>query len=207
MNEFNEKNLEEVQKLREDVYKSWWRDGMFEISFGIAMFFIGIGFFVPRIPFLPNTFLSFFLSRLILILIGIFGFFWLNRKFKEKYIWGKTGYSIPSNACPVSVKISILAGFLFYILTMLSRRFLSSEAIILLTGTAIVFAYIALFFQSGKAKRFLSFSVLAILIAGINARMGIFYPQAIYLIIFMMGCASLISGIVVYSNFKRNLTS
>jgi hypothetical protein len=203
MNEFNEKNLEDVQRLKEDVYKSWWRDGMFEISFGIAMFFIGLGYFIPKIPFLPNTFLSFFLSRLIPILIGVFGFFWLSRKFKEKYIWGKAGYSVPSNACPLSVKISILAGFLFYILAMLSRRFLSSEAIILLTGTAIIFAYLALYFQSGKAKRFLVFSILTIIIAGINALMGIFYPQAIYLMIFIIGCFSLISGNIVYRAFRR----
>ena len=176
---------------------------MFEMSFGIVMFFIGLGYFVPRIPFLPNTFSAVFFSRFILIIIGVSGFFWLNRKFKEKYIWGKTGYSVPTNACPNSVKISILAGFLFYILALLSRRFLSSEAIILLTGTAIVFAYIALFFQSGKTKRFLLFSVLTLIIAAVAAILKLFYPQAIYLMIFILGCASLISGFIVFGKFSR----
>jgi hypothetical protein len=207
MGEVNEKGLEDMQRLKEDVYKSWWRDGLFEISFGIAMFFIGLGYFVPKIPFLPNTFISFFSFRLILMLIGVVGFFWLNRKFKEKYIWRKTGYSVPLDACPNAVKFSIVAGFLFYILVMLSRRFLSSEAVVLLTGTAIVFAYIALFFLSGKAKRFLAFSVLIIIIAGINALIGIFYPQAIYLMIFIIGCVSLVSGIMVYRDFRRKLVS
>ena len=203
MSGLNEKNLEDMQRLREDVYKSWWRDGMFEICFGIAMFFIGLGYFVTKIPFLPNAFLAFFFSRFILIVIGVSSFFWLNRKFKAKYIWGKTGYSIPANDCPKSVKISILAGFLFYILALLSRRFLPSEAIILLTGTAIVFAYIALFFQSGKTKRFLIFSVLTFGVAGFYSIKGLYYPQAIYLMIFILGCASLISGFIVFGEFKR----
>jgi hypothetical protein len=206
MNEVNEKNLESVQRLKEDVCKSWWKDGMFEISFGIVMFFLGLGYFVPKIPFLPNIFLSFFLSRLILMLSGVFGFFWLTRKFEEKYIWGRAGCSTSTNACPKSVKISIFAGFLFYILAFLSRRFLTSEAIILLTGTAIVFAYIALFFQSGKAKRFLTLSVLTFWIAGFSSLMGLYYPQAIYLMIFILGCASLISGFIVFGKFKSKLT-
>ncbi len=176
---------------------------MFEISFGMVMFFIGVGYFVPKTPFLPNTFPAIFFSRFALMVIGISGFFWLNRKFKAKYIWGKTGYSIPANDCSKSVKISILAGFLFYILALLSRRFLPSEAIILLTGTAIVFAYIALFFQSGKAKRFLVFSVLTFIIAGVTAILRIFYPQVIYLLFFILGCASLVSGFIVYGNFRR----
>jgi len=75
MNELNEKNLEEIKNLKEDVFKSWWRDGMFEISFGIVMFFIGLGYFVPKIPFLPNTFLAIFSSQVILMVIGVFGFF------------------------------------------------------------------------------------------------------------------------------------
>ena len=203
MDELNEKKLEDVQRLREDVYKSWWRDGMFEISFGIVMFFIGLGYFVPKIPFLPNTFLAFFLSRLILIIIGVSGFFWLNRKFKAKYIWGKTGYSVPANDCSKSVKVSICFGFLFYVLALLSIRFMPSEVTLLLTGTAIVFAYIALFFQSGKTKRFLAFSVLPLLIAGVTALMGLFYPQAIYLMLFILGCASIISGFIVYGKFRR----
>lgn len=176
---------------------------MFEISFGIVMFFIGLGYFVPKIPFLPNTFLAIFSSQVILMVIGVFGFFWLNRKFKEKYIWGKTGYSIPSNACPKSVKISIFAGFGFCIFALLSRKFLSSEVTILLTGTAIAFAYIALFFQSGKAKRFLAFSVLTLMITGINVLLGLFYPQAIYLMLFILGCASIVSGFIVYGKFRR----
>ena len=85
---------------------------------------------------------------------------------------------------------------------MLSRRFLSSEVTILLTGSAIVFAYIALFFQSGKTKRFLAFSALTIGIAGVCAFMGLFYPQAIYLMLFILGCASLVSGFIVYGNFR-----
>ncbi len=205
MNDVNEKKLENIQRLKEDVYKSWWRDGMFEISFGIVMFFIGLGYFVPKISFLPNTFLAILYSRVILMIIGVLGFFWLNRKFKEKYIWGKTGYSIPSNTSPIHVKISILAGFLTYILALLSRNFLPSGVTILLTGLAISFAYIALFFQSGKTKRFLAFSALTLGLATAIALSGVFYPQAIYLIIFIIGCASIFSGLMVYGKFRRKL--
>ena len=206
MDEVNEKNFESVQKLKEGVCKSWWNDGMFEISFGIVMFFIGLGYFVPKTPFLPDTFLAISCARIILMVIGVLGFFWLNRKFKEKYIWGKTGYSVLANTCSKSVKISIFAGFLFYILAMLSRRFLPSEAIILLTGSAIVFACVSLFFQSGKAKRFLAFSVLPLIIAGVTSILRVFYPQAIYLMLLILGCVSLMSGFIVYMNFRGELT-
>lgn len=207
MNSYKEKKSENVQKLREKVNSSWYEDGMFEISFGVAMFFIGLGYFSPKIPFLPNTFPAIFFSRIIFIVIGVSSFFWLNRKFKEKHVWGKAGYSIPSNDCSKSVKTSILAGFVFYLLALLGRRFLSSEVTILLTGSAIVFAYIALFFQSGKTRRFLAFSVLTLIIAGVTAILRIFYPQAIYLMLFILGCASFISGVIVYGKFRRKLTS
>lgn len=206
MNELNEKNLEDVRRLKEDVYKSWWRDGMLEISFGIAVFFVGLGYFVPNIPFLPDTFLAVFLSRLIFIAIGCSSFFWLNRKFKVQYIWGTTGYSIPASECSKAVKISILAVFLFYFFALIGKRILSSEAIILLTGSAMVFGCVALFFQSGKTKRFLFFSFLTLIIAGVAAIYEILCPQAIYIMLFILGCASLFSGFIAYRNFRMELT-
>lgn len=178
---------------------------MFEISFGVAMFFIGFGYFVPKIAILPDTFSAILFLRIFFVVIGIAGFFWLSRKFKKKYIWEKTGYSAPADNSTKTVKILLFAGFLFYISAILSRRFLFSETTIMLTGFAVAFAYIALFFQSGKVSRFLAFSVLAIGIAGVTVGLNIFYSQAIYLMILIMGCISIASGITVYVGFKKKL--
>lgn len=207
MDSSKQKKSENIQKLRENVNRSWWEDGMFEISFGILMFFIGLGYFVPKIPFLPDTFLAVFSSRIILIVIGVFGFFWLNRKFKEKFVWGKTGYSIPACAYSKSVKISISIGFLCYLLALFalfSRRLPPSETAILSTGFAISLAYITLFFQSGRIRRFLLLSFLPIISAAIIALLKIFYQEGIYLMFFIIGSATVVSGIIVYEKFRRN---
>jgi hypothetical protein len=207
MDNTKEKKAENVEDLKNKVYRTWYEDGIFEICFGICCIVIGLIFLSPVIEFMPTiSRLSKVFLHLVLALAIVGVTFWSIRKSKEKVVWRKTGYSVIKDYYPKSVWI-ILSLILFsFGFAVFSIRFLSNEITIFLFGLVMAFAFVAEYIQAGKIKRFLSFSFLPPLIAGGSSLLGVIWEDSIFLVVYILGCALLISGVIVYMNFRRKLT-
>jgi len=204
MNGENEREADKVVNLKNKVFQTWVEDGMFEICFGVCLLIVGLVFLSPVIKFLPHSSrLSVVFLRLIVVSAIVAGTFWLIRKLKEKFIWSKVGYSVVKDYYPKSVWIVLSLIFLFLVFAVFSIRFLSNEITACLFGLVVSFGFVAEYIQAGKIKRFLFFSFLPILIAGVSSLLGVTWGDSIFLMIYILGCALLISGVIVYVNFRR----
>jgi len=207
MNSENEREADKVVNLKNKVFQTWVEDGMYEICFGICCLVVSLVFTSPIVKILPHgSSLSVSFLHLILALAIVAGAFWIVRKLKEKFIWRKVGYSVIKDYYPKSVWIVLGLIFLFLVFAVFSIRFLSDEITVCLFGLVMSFGFVAEYIQAGKTKRFLFFSFLPILIAGVSSLLGVTWEDSIFLMIFILGCALLISGVIVYVNFKRKLT-
>jgi hypothetical protein len=207
----NEKKSENIQNLKGKVSRSWYEDGMFEISFGIFMLFISSGWFVNGSRYLPqilpkHLYITVRFLWLLLLIGVILGFIWLTKKLKKEFVWSKVGYSVTKDSYPKSSRIFLILAFLFLFTAVFGTDLLSPKIRIIATGFGLCFAYIAQFFQAGRIRRFLVFSSFPPVIAVINSFLGFSWEQNLYLIIFVIGVASIISGMIVYKNFEKELT-
>ncbi len=203
----NEEKAVNTGILKNEVCRSWYEDGMFEIGVGVLFLFIALGLYLGSRFGLPAHFNLIVKLLWSAAYIGLgFGTFWLVRKLKEKFVWRKVGYSVIKDYYPKSVWVVLSLIFLFVVFAMFSIRFLSNEITIFLFGLVITFAFVAEYIQAGKIKRFLFFSFLSILIAGVSSLLGITWRDSIFLMVYVLGCALLISGVIVYMNFRRKLT-
>ncbi len=207
MNIAREKKSENIEDLKNKVFQTWVEDGMFEICFGICYLSVGLVFASPFVKILPSgSRLGVAFLRLILASSIVGGTFWLIRKLKEKFIWREAGYSVIKDYYPKSVWVVLSLIFLFVGFAMFSIRFLSHEITIFLFGLVMSFAFVAEYIQAGRVRRFLLFSLLPILTVGVSYILGVTWGDSLFLMIYILGCALLISGVIVYMNFKRKST-
>ncbi len=205
MNSAKERKGENVEDLKKKVHKDWYEDGMFEIGFGMLYLIVGLVFLSPGMKFLHGSRLSMVFLRLVVVLAIVGGAFWLIRKLKEKVVWNRAGYSARRDYNPKTVLILSGVIFLFFGFYVLSFRFLSSGISTVFLGVMMVFVFIAQYIQAGKPIRFLVFSLIPLLVAGVNYFLGSTLDDGLFLMIYILGCTFLISGVVVYVNFKRKL--
>jgi hypothetical protein len=203
MDSSNEKNLKSIQNLKNQVLKFRYEDGMFEISIGVWALFVNFCYFIFKAKLLPiNRLTSSFLLCAV-PLIGFIVYLWLMRKLKKKLVWDKAGYSVCKNYYSKAIWFFLCLSLLFTLFAVLSIRFLSSEITVLSLGLFLCSAYITQFFQAERMKRFLMYSILPLLIAGINVFLGLPWYSSFCLMLFIIGCASFVSGTIVYRNFRR----
>lgn len=207
MSSLNEKKSEDIEDLKRKVHRDWYEDGIFEICFGICYLIVGLMFVSPTVKILPHgPRLSIVFLRLIVVLAIVGGSFGLMRKLKEKVVWSRAGYSVRRDYNPKVVLILVGVIFLFFGFYILDLRFLSSGISAFLLGFIMFFVFIAQYVQAGKAIRFLVFSPIPLLIAGVNYLLGLTPDDGLFLMIYILGCTFLISGVIVYTKFRRKLT-
>jgi len=202
----NEKQTEDVEDLKKKVHKDWYEDGIFEIGFGMLYLIVGLVFLSPGMKFLHGSRLSMVFLRLVVVLAIVGGAFWLVRKLKEKVVWNRAGYSARRDYNPKTVLILTVVIFLFFGFYVLSFRSLSSRISTFSLGFMMFFVFIAQYIQAGKPIRFLVFSLIPLLVAGVNYFLGSTLDDGLFLMIYILGCTFLISGIIVYTKFKRKST-
>lgn len=207
MDSISEKKSENMQDLKKKVHRDWYEDGIFEICFGICYLIVGLMFVSPTVKILPHgPRLSIVFLRLIVVLAIVGGSFGLIRKLKEKVVWNRTGYSARRDYNPKMVLILAVVIFLFFGFYILDLSFLSSGISTLLLGFIMFFVLVAQYVQAGKPIRFLTLSPIPLLVAGLNYILGLTPDDGLFLMIFIFGCTFLISGVIVYTNFRRKLT-
>ncbi len=205
MDSFKEKKSEKVEDLKKKVHRAWYEDGIFEIGFGMLYLIVGLVFVSPIMKFLHGSRLSIVFLRLIVVLAIVGGISWLIRKFKEKVVWNKAGYSARRDYNPKMVLILAVVIFLFFGFYILDLSFLLSGISTFLLGFIMFFVFVAQYVQAGKPIRFLVLSPIPLLVAGVNYLLGLTPDDGLFLMIYILGCTFLISGVVVYVNFKRKL--
>jgi len=206
MDEISERKSENVEDLKKKIHRAWYEDGIFEIGFGILYLIVGLVFISPGMKFLHGPRLSMVFLRLVVVLAIVGGIFWLIRKLKEKVVWSRLGYSVVRDYNP---KMGlILAGviFLFFGFYILDLRFLLSGISTFLLGFIMFFLFVAHYVQTGKTIRFLVLSPIPLLVAGVNYLLGSTLDDGLFLMIYIVGCTFLISGVIVYIKFKRKST-
>ncbi len=206
MDNAKERKEENIEDLKKKVHQSWYEDGLFEISFGICYLIVGLMFVSPIMRFLHGSRISIVFLRLIVVLAIVGGSFLLIRKLKEKVVWNRTGYSARRDYNPKMVLILAFVTFLFFGFYILDLSFLSSGISTLLLGLIMFFVFITQYVQAGKPIRFLILSPIPLLVAGINYILGLTPDDGLFLMIYILGCTFLISGVIVYMNFRRKLT-
>jgi hypothetical protein len=177
---------------------------MFEIGFGVVSLFVGLMLLLYKIK-MPKVFYL-VISPVTVIVVVLICSYWLPRKLKEKFIWGKAGYSIGKDCLPnpawVFLGLSLLSG----VFAIVSFRFLSSDISILLIGFTMFFAFISQFFQAERIRRFLVLSVIPLFVAGGSILLDFSFKQSIDLMVFVIGFAFIVSGVIVYRRFVRKLS-
>jgi hypothetical protein len=206
MNKAKQRRLENIEDLKKEVHRDWYEDGIFEICFGMLYLIVGLVFVSPNMKFLHGSHLSIVFLRLIVLLAILGGTFWLIRKLKEKVVWSRLGYSARTDYNFKMVLILTVVIFLFFGFYILDLSFLSSGISTFLLGFIMFFVFVAQYVQAGKSIRFLVLSPIPLLIAGINYLLGLTPDDGLFLMIYILGCTFLISGVIVYVNFKRQLT-
>jgi hypothetical protein len=201
MDDVSEKKSENMQDLKKEVTRRWYKDGLFEVSVGIVCLFLGLMVLFYRMaPFRPLYTVIWILVYGTIVFVGSI---WLPRKLKERLIWDKVGYSITKECYPISFWVFLSLAFLSGVLAVFSVAFLSSEVATLFFGGVWFFGSISQFFQAGRIKIFLYLSFVPLFVAGVCALLGLSWKQSIGVIVFAVGCVSLISGIVVYKKFRE----
>jgi MFS family permease len=204
MDSSKQKKSGDIQSLKEDVTRSWYEDGMFEISIGITFVFAGLVFLGFKIKLLPR-FLNSIIFAIIIVILGLIGSIWLPRKLKGKFVWRKTGYSIVKEPYPKSTLVFLGLSLLSGAFAVFGIRFISTEFAVFSAGFAFFFAYISQFFQAGRIKRFLFTSFIPLFAVGVCTLSGLSWEQSIAITFLVTGFVSLVSGIIVYGQFNRKL--
>jgi uncharacterized Tic20 family protein len=207
MDSSNEKNLKSIQNLKEKIKSAWYEDGMFEIGIGVLTLFVSFSYFIFRAKLLPANRLTRSFLLCVMPLIGSIVYLWLMRKLKKKFVWDKTGYSVGRDNYSKSIWFFLCLSLLFLLFAVFSIRSLSSEITVLSFGFFLCFVYITQFFLAGRMKRFLIYSILPLVIACVYIFLGLPWDSSFYLMLFIIGCASIVSGIIVYRDFRRKLIS
>jgi len=205
MSSAKEKKAENIGDLKKKVHKDWYEDGMFEIGFGMLYLIVGLMFISPGMKFLHGPRLSMVFLRLVVVLAIVGGIFWLIRKFKERVVWNRAGYSARRDYNPKTVLILTVVIFLFFGFYVLSFRLLPSGISTFSLGFMMFFVFVAQYIQAGKPIRFLVFSLIPLLVAGVNYFLGSTLDDGLFLMIYILGCTFLISGVIVYVNFRRKM--
>ena len=204
LSSLNDKNSESIQGLKEEVSRSWYEDGMVEISVGITLLFLSIALFLYGTKPCRVLYDAIFVSAILTSLVV--GTLWLPRKLKGRFVWNKVGYSVVKDPYPKSVCVflglSLLCGAFF----IFSIRFLSNEIAILSFGFVMFFALLSQFFQAGRMKRFLFVSFSPLFIAVISSFLRLSWQQSVEVAISAIGCVSILSGVIVYKNFNKEIT-
>jgi len=203
MDSYNEKKSENIKELKEEVTRRWYEDGLFEISIGITYLLLGSMILFYKMT--PFRLLYTVIWILIYGTIAFIGGILLPRKLKAKLVWSKIGYSITKEYYPISFWVFLGLAFLSGALAVFSVAFLTSEVATLFFGGVFFFSGISQFFQAGGIKRFLYVSFIPLFAAGICALLGVFWKQSIVIIVFTVGCVSLIFGVGVYKRFKGGI--
>lgn len=197
MDNSKEKISEDVQRLKKEVRRSWWEDGIMEILWSIWFLLPASGVIIINFYKQP-PYLGFI--ALAMIVVGAFTplIFW--KYFKERYSWIKVGYAIPlfdyTFSSILTVGMAILAFF--------GSIFLPEEFYGILFGLSVFFILLSIYFASGF-KRFLVISAIP-LIVGVTLSILDVFPKEIwsYIIFYPTGIALLISGLKVFRNFVRS---
>jgi hypothetical protein len=193
--------------LKNEVCRSWYEDGMFEIGVGVLFLFIALGLYLGFRFGLPAHFNLIVKLLWSAAYIGLgFGTFWLIRKLKEKLVWNKAGYSVIRDSYPKISVVFLFLGLFFLFFSIYGHRFLTPEIRILSTGTGLCFAFISQFYQAGKTRRLLFFCILPIFIAAVNIFLDVSWELNLYFQILIIGLALIASGSIAYREFKRNPT-
>ena len=207
MDNISEKKSESMQGLKREVARSWYEDGMFEISVGVLFLFIALGLYLGFRFGLPAHFNLIVKLLWSAAYIGLgFGTFWLIRKLKEKLVWDKVGYSVIRDSYPKISVVFLFLGLFFLFFSIYGHHFLTPEIRILSTGTGLCFAFVSQFYQAGKTRRLLFFCILPIFIAVVNIFLDVSWELNLYLQILVIGLALIASGSIAYREFKRNPT-
>lgn len=193
-------NVEEVNEIRKKVRRTWWEDGLVEIFTGVLVLFVGIGLLILEILTVWGIQQA---VRIVLFIVAIAGagsYYWVQKWLKAKYVWKKAGYSVPSY--DNLTNLFVLIGSLFVLLLVVNDFWSHFRIGGLFAGSSVFFFWFATFSFSGL-KRFLvigSFSFILGIIGVIFKMNGI---STLQIIIGFLGVASLVSGIKVNREFRR----
>ncbi|MCK4420172.1 hypothetical protein KAW48_00115 [candidate division WOR-3 bacterium] len=188
-------NVEEVNEIRKKVRRVWWEDGLVEIVAGMWFLLLGAISFIYRLPFNP------IIKIVVLVLLIVFNIF-LPRWLKAKYVWKDTGYSMPA-----FFKLYTWPYVIFLVLALLSLLglfFSPSRLNGLLFGFFFCFIFLGTFSLSGL-RRFLIMSTIPFVVGLLGAIFKLSLGKNLYLMVLVVGIALLISGVRVYSEFKKKV--
>ncbi len=220
-----EKNdINEVEKVIQNVRASWWEDGLVEVMSGSIFVFMAA--FFCMIEFLPDTNLKKGLEIGFYAVLIIFAISsnWFKRYFKEKFIWTETGYSQPQMSRKskivlflvfvlIVVNIVLASLWQLYQNSVFSLNLPNFFAVLrsyqegLFIGLCIFLVYLSVYLSINK-KRFLIAGVLG-LCSGIFAELilttfNLDYSRIIAATILgTIGIFSLFTGIPRFGRFRK----
>jgi len=196
-------NVEEVNEIRKKVRRTWWEDGLEEIVWGAVLLFVSFGWFVLEAKMLSSNIYRVVQFLWAIIVIGCcFVGYWIHRKLKAKYVWKKTGYSIPSYN--KLARVLLVVTFLFGGFLVFSYFLFSSRISVLFLGLAVFMGSLVTFSSSGL-KRFLVVGFFPLVIGIVGSIANLSLGTSLYLMVFVVGVVFLISGIRVYREFKKKV--
>jgi len=203
MGDYKKKKPENMQDLEKEVVRYGYQDGVAEISIGIIYLFLSLAlFFYKATPIRPLYAVIFILAcGGVLFAGGI----WLPRKFKGRFVWGKTGYYITKGVYPKLFWVFMSLSLLAVAFAVISVRLFPSEITIASFGGCFFFGLISQFFQTGKIRRFLYISFVPLFAVGVCILLDIFWKQSIVVMFLSTGFVFIISGFVMYKKFRGGI--
>jgi hypothetical protein len=199
-----EKESENLQYLEKKVVRYVYEDGTVEISIGIMFLFLGLILFL----YWAMLFHPLYAIIFVLTCAGIMfaASIWLLPKLKGKFVWSKTGYYKARGSYPKSFWVFIILSILSVAFAVFSVRLFPAEVAIALFGGCFFFGFISQFYQAGKIRRFFYISFIPLFATGVCLLLDISWKQSIVVMFLATGLTFLVSGIIVYEQFKRKST-
>jgi hypothetical protein len=188
-------SVEEVSEIREKVQRTWWEDGIVEIVAGMWFLLLGAISFIYRLPLNP-------IIKIVVLVLPIVVNIFLPRWLKAKYVWKDTGYSMPA-----FFKLYTWPYVIFLVLALLSLLGLFFSPF-RLNGLLFGFFFCFIFlgtFSLSRLKRFLAMSSIPVVIGVVGDIFNLSLGKNFHLMVFVVGIALLISGVRVYSEFKKKV--
>jgi hypothetical protein len=196
MSELNKKNLEDMQRLKKRVNKSWLEDGIWEVLWGIWLLLVSSGAFVI---YLYKESLVLRIIGAVMIIIGSFTPLLLWKYFRSNYSYPKGGYAVLRNKYTVSSGIAVVMGLLSFF----GYMFLDVRYKGVLLGLFLFCVLLAIYFSSGL-KRFIIISSIPLLASIISLLFKT--PNEIifnFMVFCPTGIALLFSGLKAFEDFSR----
>ena len=180
---------------------SWWEDGIVEIVVGVALLIIGLaGFLSNHLTGGAGVMLR------VVWMLSLFVFVVFGRRivkaFKTRFVWPKYGYAEPLDRregrggllWSTVIIVSLVLSIVFY------RKPVANFLISIIPAG--VFIYIS---QFSGLKRFVFIAVLTLLTGIVLTILEVNFSDSVGIILVASGIFLLISGLIAWEKFKREM--